>query len=288
MKKFYGVLILVLVSFEMKSMDSFWPEDIVTEDRIFEYELEEEGFNLIGMNFQNFMQDELLGKNLTSERLLKALDDAKKIIVDRTKGHFIELIKESCLNNLNIDEIDDPVFNFINNYRPYNWYKKEIDSQKILCDKNIIKNFEIVQLLIELGADPTILNNIHDKCTPLHMAASCSSCDVIKLLLDAGAVINAQNYRKETPLFFAIRYNSNDVIQYLIDAGADINARDISGGTPLHYIVQNGSTDSAQLLINAGADLAIEANSGRTPLSLANFYNATDIAELLVDAGAQE
>ena len=46
-----------------------WAEDIVTPDRIFDYEVEERWFALLGSDFQAFMQIELVGKNLTPQNL---------------------------------------------------------------------------------------------------------------------------------------------------------------------------------------------------------------------------
>lgn len=67
--------------------------------------------------------------------------------------------------------------------------------------------------------------------------------------------------------------NSNrpaDLVKLLIDSGADVNARDESHSTPLHMASLSGSAESVQLLIENGADVTAQDQSNRTPLHLAS------------------
>ena len=72
--------------------------------------------------------------------------------------------------------------------------------------------------------------------TPLHRAAQFNgSPAVIKVLVDAGADVNAPRNDGKTPLHSAARGNDNPaIIAALVDAGADVNAEDDRGKTPLH------------------------------------------------------
>lgn len=63
----------------------------------------------------------------------------------------------------------------------------------------------ITQLLLENGADPDIKNSLNH-LQPLHMAASRLSADVCKLLLSAGADVQASS-KHGTPLSLALRAN---------------------------------------------------------------------------------
>ena len=57
---------------------------------------------------------------------------------------------------------------------------------------------------------------------------------VVKLLIDAGADVNAKNNDGKTPLH--IIKKSETIAQMLIDAGADVNAKNKKGYTPLHLL----------------------------------------------------
>jgi ankyrin repeat protein len=69
--------------------------------------------------------------------------------------------------------------------------------------------------------------------TPLHYAARQNHAEAAKLLLKAGAKIEAREANDITPLLMAISNNSVAAAQLLIESGADVNAMDWYGRTPL-------------------------------------------------------
>jgi ankyrin repeat protein len=69
--------------------------------------------------------------------------------------------------------------------------------------------------------------------TPLHYAARQNHAEAAKLLLKAGAKIEAREANDITPLLMAISNNGMATAQLLIDSGADVNAMDWYGRTPL-------------------------------------------------------
>jgi ankyrin repeat protein len=67
--------------------------------------------------------------------------------------------------------------------------------------------------------------------TALHYAASVNARDVVALLLDNAAYIDAESPNKTTPLMMAARGGFDDLCHQLIDAGADptvVNERDLT------------------------------------------------------------
>ena len=117
---------------------------------------------------------------------------------------------------------------------------------------------EIIQALLTAGADLRLTSD--DGTSPLMVAAglgratyipgkpradrSPSAEAAVKVLLDAGADINAVNEADFTPLHGAAYRGLNEVIQILVDRGANINARDYRGRTP--YRLAEGSKQSFQ------------------------------------------
>jgi ankyrin repeat protein len=69
--------------------------------------------------------------------------------------------------------------------------------------------------------------------TALHYAARHNHVDVAKLLLNAGADVNAREANDITPLLMAISNNNMAAAQYLLGHGGDVNAQDWYGRSPL-------------------------------------------------------
>ncbi len=134
--------------------------------------------------------------------------------------------------------------------------------------------------------------------TPLHFAARKDErLGIVRLLLENGADIKANNEFKGQPLHCAASGNALEVSKVLIAAKADINARDKQGGTPLHsaanslpYHSEDGRHDQitkiAALLISKGAIVNVKDNSGLTPLHLAALHDNVELIELLISKGA--
>ena len=68
--------------------------------------------------------------------------------------------------------------------------------------------------------------------TPLHFAAQSDSVDIVTILLDAGAVVNAVAEDGCTPLYQAVRNMTGkraDIVAGLMAAGADPTIEDATG-----------------------------------------------------------
>jgi ankyrin len=160
--------------------------------------------------------------------------------------------------------------------------------------------------------------------TPLMYAARDGRMETVRMLLDAGAEINARDANDITPLITAITNNHPDVARLLIDRGADIKATDWYGRTPLWAAVEtrnmdldNGTFENSidrapfleliQVLLERGADpnartrevppvrpdfLRITASlswvdfTGQTPFITAALAGDVTVMKLLLKHGA--
>jgi ankyrin repeat protein len=125
---------------------------------------------------------------------------------------------------------------------------------------------DTAELLLARGADV----NLKDKFgwTPLHFAAESADVNIIELLLDKGAEVNAKDDEAGfTALHHAVRLGKRNVAELLITRGADVNVKDKQGHTPL-YVAAGYDYQLAEFLIEKGADSSIRADSGRTLLEL--------------------
>src|SRR6056297_3021193 len=103
------------------------------------------------------------------------------------------------------------------------------------------RNFEVVKLLLEYGAD---VNGWDKKGDSLLMNAVLKNdnANSIKAIIDRGPEINATNSNGMTPLMLAARNNQNPkIVQLLLDAGADIKMKDNNGMTAWDHIQVNTS-----------------------------------------------
>ena len=122
---------------------------------------------------------------------------------------------------------------------------------------------EVVELLLENGAD---LNARNEKgWTALHVAALCGNTRVIKILLGRGADVNARDHEDVSPLHMAAESGCYDAARLLLVSMADPNVQDKQGITPLHWAVYGAHNRLARLLLSSGAKLNTRDSDGRTP-----------------------
>ncbi|MBV8250165.1 MAG: ankyrin repeat domain-containing protein [Comamonas sp.] len=84
-------------------------------------------------------------------------------------------------------------------------------------------HLDIARELIKRGADVN-----REGWTPLHYAASADlpkTLDIVKLLLEENAYIDAASPNGTTPLMLAAQYSSEAVVRLLLEEGADITLR---------------------------------------------------------------
>ena len=84
---------------------------------------------------------------------------------------------------------------------------------------------------------------------------------MVRLLLDKGADVNAQDGRYGTALQAASAGGYEAVVRLLLNKGADINVQDSRYGTALQAASARGHEAVVRLLLNKGAD--INAQDGR-------------------------
>lgn len=122
-----------------------------------------------------------------------------------------------------------------------------------LADAVLMNDLEAVKALIAKGADV--------------------------MELDTRPQVAGRNGRR--PLNWAAFDNRTDIIQVLIDAGADVNATNLSGFTPLHHAAESGSLEAAELLLKQGAKLELKAKNGYSPAEVAAIQDHRALVSLL-------
>ncbi len=128
-----------------------------------------------------------------------------------------------------------------------------------------------------------------DGMTALHWAASLDDLATARLLLAAGAKVDARTrLGAVSPLFMAARNGSAPMIEMLLKAGASTTQADATGTTPLMVVAESGNTDAIKVLAEHGANVnAVENAHGQTALMFAAAYNRDAAVKLLISLGAK-
>ncbi len=129
----------------------------------------------------------------------------------------------------------------------------------------IASMMDVVRLLIDNGADVNAADTYDD--TPLILAVASGEKSLVELLLARGAAVNSKGHEGVSALYTATIAGQNEIAELLIARGAEVNAGTKTGFTPLGYAARDGNRAMAELLIAHGADMNTkDARYGRTPL----------------------
>ncbi|KAI0413455.1 ankyrin [Xylaria grammica] len=167
--------------------------------------------------------------------------------------------------------------------------------QRLVASKNLLSEFSSQQQMWETVQSPRIHQAILESkdglvpafaeadainlnrldsfgFAPLHWATRQRKSNIVRALLEAGAVPNILSSCGETPLHTAARFEDADSAQLLLEYGADVNlSHAFTGYTPIFNTHQNANI--SRLLLSHGADLRRETIWGiETPLDAAAAY----------------
>ncbi len=127
-------------------------------------------------------------------------------------------------------------------------------------------HLDIVNALLEKGAEINAQGGVHFDWTALIHAASGGHNEVVKVLIKAGADVNIVSHDySETALYEALESDYEKIVTMLLKAGAKITARDF------FKALYRGEYEIIKLLIDYGADVNA-AHDGTTPLKRAKDY----------------
>jgi hypothetical protein len=124
------------------------------------------------------------------------------------------------------------------------------------------------------------------KLTPLHQAILRRKPDIVALLLDAGADLNAPDNANRTPLSMAVERGDATIVTLLLARHADATRRDRTGWTALHHAAAKNQIEIARLLLDAGVDPNALSELGGTPLHEAAAGASAAMVQLLLTRGA--
>lgn len=170
---------------------------------------------------------------------------------------------------------------------------KLIGRNLIACNQVSV---EAVRILLDSGANPdavTWLGRWTERIPLLSAAINVKNIQMVQLLLDKGADVNFPATRgiKFTPIQAAAKTGCYEIVLMLINRGANVDAlaADAGGGTAIQLSAIGGFLGIAELLLKKGAKInrAPSILHGRTALEGAAEWGRLDMVQFLLNCGAE-
>ena len=132
-----------------------------------------------------------------------------------------------------------------------------------LLDASEGGHIELVRTLLAKGADPCATDDTGS--TSLHWAGWGGHAEIGNQLYD-GRDEQGDDVGSRLKLTSA---RHEEAMRLLLEGGADINAQNVQGCTPLHWVSGAGSVPMMKFFVDQGADPGIEDFVGRTAVERA-------------------
>ena len=145
------------------------------------------------------------------------------------------------------------------------------------------RNYGICELLIQNGADVNArrTKESNKDWTSLMYASYDSKLDIMKLLLENGALIDIRTPSLHSAYLIAAQYGTPDAVELLINNGAELNCTDSDGDSALICAAKNEQTDNIKLLIEYGVDINIRNKDGKRAIDYAKEKRISDACKML-------
>lgn len=114
--------------------------------------------------------------------------------------------------------------------------------------------------------------------SPLMLASLKGHADLARKLVERGADVNKTGW---TPLHYAATGGHLQIMNLLLENHAYIDAESPNGTTPLMMAAHYGTPEAVKLLLEAGADPTLRNQLGMSAIDFANKANRRESAELI-------
>ncbi|XP_035709414.1 transient receptor potential cation channel subfamily A member 1 isoform X2 [Folsomia candida] len=144
-------------------------------------------------------------------------------------------------------------------------------------------DLKAVELCLRSGAK--ISTQQHDLSTPVHLACSQGSMEIIKLMFqlqpeEKETCLKSCDVQRRAPLHYASMFDHYNLVEYLIEQGAIVNALDKEKRTPLHLAASRNGWRTVKSLIRFGANITLKDNEMRNVLHTI-VINGGDLDKIL-------
>lgn len=138
-------------------------------------------------------------------------------------------------------------------------------------------SLKVTALLLSQNKIEVDIRNEQDE-SPLMLASLKGLTPIARQLVDKGADVNKPGW---TPLHYASTNGHLEVMQLLLDNHAYIDASSPNGSTPLMMAAMYGTPSAVKLLLEAGADPMLKNELGLTAIDFAQRANRPESAGII-------
>ncbi|XP_073796424.1 transient receptor potential cation channel subfamily A member 1b isoform X1 [Danio rerio] len=149
-------------------------------------------------------------------------------------------------------------------------------------------NLDIIRLIVSI-VGPEVLN-VQDEQgrTPLHWAVEQDQQQSCAVLLDLGADPNILNNALMGPLHLAVTKQYNHLAEVLLSCDkTNSNLEGDLGNTPVMLACSNNNCQALQILIKRGAKMCIQNKLGHYPIHTVAFAGAKEAMEMVLKIGEE-
>ncbi|KAF7972855.1 hypothetical protein HWV62_16888 [Athelia sp. TMB] len=143
---------------------------------------------------------------------------------------------------------------------------------------------EIVRMLLDKGANVNAEGGTYGSA--LQAASVGGYLEVAKLLMDKGANVNFEGGIYVSALRAASEFGHLELVKLLLDRGANVNAEGRAFGSALQAACTEGHLELAKLLLDKGANFNFKGRLYVSALQAASAFGHLELAKLLLDEGA--
>lgn len=151
----------------------------------------------------------------------------------------------------------------------------------------------VVSFLLQVGADPALLDRHGDSAIHLALRAGAGAPDLLRALLESGVptmpqLLHMPDFEGLYPVHLAVCARSPECLDLLVENGAEVEAAERQGGrTVLHLATEMEELGLVtHLVTKLHANVNARTFAGNTPLHLAAGLGSPTLTRLLLKAGA--
>eukprot|EP00834_Sanchytrium_tribonematis_P003044 NODE_108_length_18904_cov_0.654826.p2 type:complete len:616 gc:universal NODE_108_length_18904_cov_0.654826:7382-9229(+) len=246
----------------------------------------------------------LLGKNLP-------LDTIRHLLKTSMRGELsLPPVDKFSQKSIAVTDVIDSLMNINKRNSNQDTIKKALYPTLFMSACSLNNTSAIHEILDEIQPDTNWLINSsdYDGRTPLHVTCTKGNLEVVKILLENGALVHLKDIFGHTPLFYAIRYQHYKIVEALALTGAKLalpavvdvktlNKKIIKQQTEMdivdykviqmvHESVIKNDLKFLKLIMENGAQINQGNVEGKTALHIAAALGKLEIVKYLLDENA--
>jgi YVTN family beta-propeller protein len=228
-----------------------------------------EGNNTMALSGRNF--DDYAGVYVDGRRVDGSItlqdDEQEKVIIE------LDSLPDPGMHMLQVQAEDgmfsnDFIFHVAESAKAAADLKRRIDESHVdvrAALSSAIASGDVDELKRRLGRQARRINDRQPSTgsTPLSDAAFRGHLEIVKLLLDRGANVNATNRDGNTPLIAAAFMCRTEVVRHLLDKGASVNHKNDRGETVIEIMSRPWNEELAAFYRGLGNSPGVEADLDR-------------------------